>query len=260
MKDSLTAIVEILRDGHSVAFTGAGISTASGIRDYRGPQGLWKIFDPNDFTIDTFRRSPSEYWAKRIERKKAGFDILGAKPNKAHIALKELQEMQIVREIITQNTDGLHQKAGSKQVIELHGNARCCVCPKCSKKYPTSWADVYAEEHSTPPLCDGCGISLKPDVVMFGESLDPRNLELASQASMNCKSMMIIGTTASVYPASVYPRIAKRTGAKIIEINAEETELSRDIVDESWIGDCSESLPLIAERLKSMGDSVELKY
>ena len=246
----LDSVVGILREGHCVAFTGAGISTASGIKDYRGPGGLWKIFGPNDFTIDTFRRSPSEYWAKRIARKRAGFDPLRAKPNPAHYALNEMQGMQVVREIITQNTDGLHQKAGSTSVIELHGTASRCICTSCFKVFPTSWADEFAERNSRPPLCDVCSLPLKPDVVMFGESLDPRNLELASQAAMNCKSMMVIGTTASVYPASMYPRIAKRTGAKIIEINAEETELSRDIVDESLIGDCSRILPALVEKLR----------
>ncbi|MCL5066784.1 MAG: NAD-dependent deacetylase [Thaumarchaeota archaeon] len=250
LKYPLDGIVEILKHGRAVAFTGAGISTASGIRDYRGPDGLWKIFDPNDFTIDTFKRSPSEYWMKRIVRKRAGFDPLHAKPNPAHFALNELQKMQLVREIITQNTDGLHQKAGSKDVIELHGSASRCVCMRCSKAFPTLWADEFVETNSSPPLCDVCGLPLKPDVVMFGESLNPRNLELASQAAMNCESMMVIGTTASIYPASMYPRIAKRTGAKIIEINAEETELVRDLVDESVIGDCSKILPLLVEKLR----------
>ncbi len=233
-----------------MAFTGSGISTASGIKDYRGPNGLWKIFDPNDFTIDTFRRSPSEYWAKRIARKRAGFDPLRAKPNPAHYSLNEMQRMQVVREIITQNTDGLHQKAGSTSVIELHGTASRCICTSCFKVFPALWADEFAERNLRPPLCDLCSLPLKPDVVMFGESLDPRNLELASHAAMNCKSMIVIGTTASVYPASMYPRIAKRTGAKIIEINAEETELSRDIVDESLIGDCSSILPMLVDKLR----------
>ncbi|MDG7001106.1 MAG: hypothetical protein JRN15_18585 [Nitrososphaerota archaeon] len=249
MKTTLDDIVEILKGGRVVAFTGAGISTASGIRDYRGPDGLWKIFDQKDFTIDTFMRSPSEYWKKRILRKRAGFNPLFAEPNPAHFALHDLQEMKLVREIITQNTDGLHQKAGSTDVIELHGNASRCVCTKCSKSFSTLWADEFAESNSMPPLCDVCRLPLKPDVVMFGESLNPRNLELASQAAMNCEAMLVIGTTASVYPASMYPRIAKRTGAKIIEINAEETELSRDLVDESAIGDCSKILPMLVEKV-----------
>lgn len=242
--------IRVLKKGNAVAFTGAGVSTASGIRDYRGPNGMWKTFDPKDFSIETFRESPSYYWKKRVERKKSGFNILNSKPNPAHLALAELQDIGLLREIITQNTDGLHQKAGSKYVIELHGNASKCVCMKCSRKFPTEWADEFAGKTGSPPLCEDCNQPLKPDVVLFGEPLDPLMLELASQAVTNCESVLVVGTTVSVYPASIYPRLAKRTGASIIEINQEETQLSRDLVDISILGDCSNLLPSLVSRLR----------
>ncbi len=241
----------IIREGYVVAFTGAGISTASGIPDYRGPNGLWKRFDPRDFTIDVFLSDPKRYWARRLERKKnAGFDPLKASPNPAHTALTDLQQMGLLREIITQNTDGLHQKAKSTRVVELHGNANQCVCIDCGRKYPTLWAEEIAEKIGDPPLCSECNRPLKPDVVLFGEQLNSLSMELASQAVTNCRSVLVVGTTASVYPASIFPRIAKRSGAKLLEINQEPTELTDKIADLSILGDCSEILPELLSGLR----------
>ena len=255
MDDATSSLVNLaagfLAKGSAVAFTGAGISTPSGIPDYRGPKGLWKIFDPADFSIEVFLSKPDYYWAKRIERKRAtGIDILQAKPNAAHIALRELQQMGLLREVITQNTDGLHGRAGSENVIELHGNARMCVCLKCSGKYPMETAEMLAEERNAPPRCDRCDYPLKPDVVLFGEQLDQWNLERASRASSTCSTMLVVGTTASVYPAAMFPRVAKRSGSRIIEINQEETGLTGNISDVSLIGDCSKILPEIVTAIR----------
>lgn len=239
-------VSSVLRGGELIAFTGAGISTASGIPDYRGPAGVWRIFDPKDFTIDVFLSDPDYYWSKRIERKKVfGVDPLKVSPNSAHTALTQLQQRGLLREIITQNTDGLHQKAGSKQVIELHGNASQCKCLKCGRLYPTMVAEEFAERSKKPPVCENCDYPLKPDVVLFGESLDNSKLEEAEKAVANCKSMIVVGTTAAVYPAAAFPRLAKSRGSRIIEINQEETELTNSISDVSLLGDCSKLLPSI---------------
>ncbi len=252
-EESLREAAVILLEGNSVAFTGAGISTASGIPDYRGPKGVWKVFDPRDFTIDVFLSNPNYYWKKRIERKRVfKIDPLVAVPNDGHHALTSLQRMGLLNEIITQNTDGLHQKSGSKEVIELHGNASNCVCLKCSKKYSTSTAEGFAERFDCPPLCGDCSYPLKPDVVLFGESLDQSKLDASSKAVSKCKSIMVIGTTAVVYPAAALPRMAKSAGAKLIEINQEETGLTNSLSDVSIIGDCSKLLPQIVELIQKL--------
>ena len=243
MNERRAHALEILQEGFVLVFTGAGISTASGIPDYRGPNGMWKKFDPKDFTIEAFLSDPERYWAMRVQRKRDGFYILNAQPNQAHYTITEMQKNGIVREIITQNTDGLHQKANSQRVIELHGNASQCVCTKCGRKYPSQWADEEYEITSIPPKCSVCGVILKPDVVLFGEKLDSLNLELATQAATNCKSVLVVGTTASVFPASMIPRIAKRTGARLIEVNEEKTDLTENLADVTLIGNCVEILP-----------------
>lgn len=240
----------IMREGGMVAFTGAGISTASGIPDYRGPKGLWKIFDPKDFTIDVFLREPEYYWSKRLERKRVtGFDVLDAKPNPAHDAVTRLQRAGLLREIITQNTDGLHQKSGSADVIELHGNSSKLICVDCGSKYPTREFESEFERSGRIPLCPSCSRALKPDVVLFGEQLNPRDLELSSRAVSTCRTILVIGTTASVYPAAMYPRIAKKNGAMLIEITESETELSSQFADLSIFGDCSRILPKIVDNV-----------
>ena len=246
----INEVVSVLRDGEVIAFTGAGISTASGIPDYRGPSGVWRVFDPKDFTIDVFLSDPSYYWSRRIERKKVfGVDLLKVLPNPAHKAMTNLQQRGLLLQIITQNTDGLHQKAGSKDVIELHGNASQCKCLKCGTLYSTVIAEEFAERSKRPPVCEKCDYPLKPDVVLFGESLDVSKLDSAEKAVANCKSMIVVGTTAAVYPAAAFPRLAKSRGSKIIEINQEETELTNSISDVSVLGDCSELLPYIVEKV-----------
>lgn len=250
MNEIIDRIVSILSQGNIVAFTGAGISTASGIPDYRGPSGVWRTFDPKDFTIDVFLLNPDYYWSRRIERKKTfAFDALNALPNPAHNALTKLQEAGLLHEIITQNTDGLHQKAGSEEVIELHGNASRCICLECKKIYSTSSAEEHAERTKTAPLCEDCKYPLKPDVVLFGEALNHDDVNRAEAAASKCKSMLVIGTTAVVFPAAAIPRIAKRRGATVIEINQEETELTGKVADLTVLGDCSQILPKIAARL-----------
>jgi NAD-dependent deacetylase len=242
----------ILSKGNVVAFTGAGISTASGIPDYRGPNGIWKKFDPSDFSIETFLRDPKYYWSKRLERKKvSSIDVLNAIPNQGHYSLKSMQDLKLLNEIITQNTDGLHQKSGSKEIIELHGNASKCVCLSCGRKYDTKDCEESFQRTLSTPLCKNCNYPLKPDVVLFGEQLDNSNLRRASVAVSNCDSMIVAGTSALVYPAAEFPRIAKIKGASIIEVNQEETAFTRSVADVSIMGDCSEVLPEILNRLKT---------
>jgi len=145
---------------HAIAFTGAGISTESGIPDFRGPQGLWKQYSPEIATINYFLQHPKEFWLFYRVRMGALFI---AKPNRAHRALAELESMGVIKAVITQNVDGLHQAAGSKNVIELHGTMRRAICIACGRAYPMDVVIKKIDSGQVPPLCDECGGVLKPD-------------------------------------------------------------------------------------------------
>jgi NAD-dependent deacetylase len=205
-----------------VVLSGAGISAESGIPTFRSKGGLWEKYDPTVYaSIEVFRKDPSKYWEIRGDFIK-NYDRY--QPNDAHHALRDLEKMGIVRQVITQNIDGLHKKAGSQNVIEIHGSLREIYCLKCSKEYLAP----HVPEGS-PPYC-ACGGVLKPNTVLFGEQLPPQALEKASLESQTCDIMLVIGTSAVVYPAASLPSIAKQHGAKIIEINIEHAFGEADVV------------------------------
>ena len=196
-----------------VVLTGAGISAESGIQTFRSRDGLWKKFDPMVYaSVEVFRRDPSKYWQIRGDFIR-NYDTY--RPNAAHRALVELEQMGIVRRVITQNIDGLHRKAGSRKVIEIHGSLREIICQQCGKTYLAP--DI---PEGNPPHCE-CGGVLKPNTVLFGEQLPPEALEVAIRESSTCRVMLVIGTSAVVYPAAHLPVVAKQHGAKIVEINIE---------------------------------------
>lgn len=205
-----------------VVLSGAGISAESGIPTFRSKGGLWEKYDPTVYaSIEVFRKDPSKYWEIRGDFIK-NYDRY--QPNAAHRALSELEKMGIIRQVITQNIDGLHKKAGSQNVIEIHGSLREIYCLQCSKEY---LAPRVPE--GSPPYC-ACGGVLKPNTVLFGEQLPPEALEKAGLESQTCKIMLVIGTSAVVYPAASLPSIAKQHGAKIIEINIENAFAEADYV------------------------------
>ena len=196
-----------------VALTGAGVSAESGIPTFRSKGGIWEKYDPIEFaSIEAFRKDPSKYWSLRGEFIK---DYDRYQPNKAHLALAELEQMGIVRCVITQNIDGLHKKAGSKNVIEIHGNLMEIYCLACGKEYK---APNIPEE--MPPHCS-CGGILKPNTVLFGEELPMEVFMKAKEESAGCRIMLLVGTSAIVQPAASLPYLAKQNGAMIIEINIE---------------------------------------
>lgn len=207
-----------------VIFTGAGISTESGIPDFRGPDGLWTKVDPEDFTIDKFMRSSEtrrNVWYLFVE----GGALLDAAPNRAHLAIAELEKMNKLSSIITQNIDNLHQKAGSnpKKVHELHGNMLWLVCLDCGARYPVA---EMRKKHPSPdhfPVCEKCQGLMKPDVVFFGEMLPQDTLMSAQIESTKCDLFMVIGSSLVVYPAAYMPVYAKQSGAKIVIINMGDT-------------------------------------
>ena len=205
-----------------IVLSGAGISAESGIETFRSKGGLWEKYDPTVYaSIDVFRRDPSKYWTIRGDFIR-NYDRY--QPNSAHKAVAEFEKMGIVRRVITQNIDGLHKKAGSRNVIELHGSLSEINCLKCDK--------VYRAPHipeGLPPNCS-CGGILKPNTVLFGEQLPQQALEDAYAESKNCRIMLVIGTSAVVYPAAYLPSLASQHGAKIIEINIERAFADADYV------------------------------
>ncbi len=206
-----------------VAFTGAGISADSGIPTYRGDDGMWNKYDPDKFAnVNYFFKEPAYYW--RFFQEVRYPVISKARPNAAHAALAELERKGVLSAVITQNIDGLHQLAGSRKVLELHGNTRRILCLKCGKTHTMD--ETYAQlETCLPPVCRGCEGQLKPDVVFFGESLPMAVLEAAVAASQSCDLFLVIGSSLVVHPAAGLPRIAREKGARLAIINRDPTPL-----------------------------------
>jgi NAD-dependent deacetylase len=207
----------------TIALTGAGISVESGIPDFRSAQGLWSKYDPSEYaTIEAFSAHPEKVWQMLWELEEV---IRGAKPNKAHVAMGKLEKLGYLDCVITQNVDNLHQEGGSKNVIEYHGNGKSYCCLQCGRKEKT------VEKEAGPlPRCT-CGGVLKPEVVFFGESIPPDALNRSFDLATRSEAVLVIGTSAVVYPANTIPSVAKRHGATIIEINMEETPLTYDVTD-----------------------------
>jgi NAD-dependent deacetylase len=225
----------IRRSKKVVALTGAGISVESGIPDFRGASGLWEKFDPMEYgTIEAFLANPKKVWAMLREM---GDLLENSRPNPAHRVLAKLEQRGFLNSIITQNIDYLHQAAGSKHVIEFHGNGQKLVCMICNRLY--NRREVKLE--TLPPRCACHGV-LKPNVVFFGEPIPWGAHMEAREEAASCELMLVIGTSAVVSPACDLPLIAKSAGATIVEVNVEETELTRDV--SHWLLKGSASLIL----------------
>ncbi len=215
----------IVSSKRCIAFTGAGISVESGIPPFRGENGLWNKYDPENFDISYFIRYPEKSWEII---KDVFFDLFGkVEPNAAHYALAELEQKKLLHGIITQNVDSLHHNAGSVNIYEFHGSFRKLICLKCSKKVDIE--SVTLEK--LPPECSKCGGILKPDAVFFGESIpEPAHSKSFFEAE-KADLFILIGTTGEVAPANMIPRIAKHQGADIIEINTEKSAYTDSITD-----------------------------
>ena len=239
---------DILRSKKTVAFTGAGISVESGIPDFRGDQGLWKRYDPDEYAhIDAFQRDPEKVWLMLREMFSL---ILSARPNPAHYGLAEMEEMGVLSSIITQNVDGLHQVAGSRNVIEFHGTHWTLSCLKCRKK--TDARSLRLED--LPARCPKCSSLLKPDVVFFGEPIPWKAQTLSFHEAETSQAMLVIGTSAAVYPAAALPMRAKKRGAVIIEINKEPTPAIDLLSDYLICGSAGEIIPAILEEIRKRRD------
>ena len=215
-------LLEILRDAqHIVVLTGAGVSAESGIPTFRDAQtGLWARYRPQDLaTPEAFVRNPKLVWDWYAWRREL---VRKTQPNPGHYALVEMQRHAAQLTLITQNVDGFHQQAGSKDVIELHGNL---FRTKCFQE--DTVVETWVETDVTPPLCPHCGGFLRPDVVWFGEPLPEAASEAATRAATACDVFFSIGTSGLVEPAASLARIAQQQGAHVVEINPTETPLTR---------------------------------
>jgi NAD-dependent deacetylase len=237
---------------HVVALVGAGISVESGIPPFRGPGGLWtKHGEPDMRGYDRFLENPKEWWEQRISGSGSYQELIDAlakaKPNTGHTAMKEMEDLGFLKHIITQNIDNMHQEAGSKAITEIHGNRTKLRCLTCSQRWPL---DEFAIDE-LPPTCPECGGVVKSDTVMFGEPIPRDALEECIQQTQVCDCMLMVGTSATVYPAAGFPLDVKRSGGKLIEVNPNETPLT-ELADVVLRAPSGESLPLVVERLREL--------
>ena len=215
MPNSIMQAARLLKKAKKViAFTGAGASTESGIPDFRSKGGLWSRFDPMEYgTIGAFRRNPAKVWKMLVEL----IDIARAEPNAGHLAMAEMEKIGVLQGIITQNIDLLHQKAGSRNVVEFHGSIESFTCLDCGRGYPLS----FVRQEQMPPLCPACHSLLKPDVVFFDEQIPPRALARSKELLAGAEVLIVAGTSCQVAPASFIPSQIYGQGGKIIEVNLE---------------------------------------
>ncbi|MCL5124859.1 MAG: NAD-dependent deacylase [Deltaproteobacteria bacterium] len=255
MEKQIKKVVEILAKAKNVvALTGAGMSTESGIPDFRSPGGLWTKIDPGEFSIDRFLQNPSRFWRLNLRLKQSGeFDLASAKPNPAHLALAQMERLNILKCLITQNIDNLHQRAGSVEVVEFHGNFLRAVCLKCKALEPIDDVEerIMSGQEETP-RCLKCGGVLKPDAIFFGEAIPSRALMISQIQSQKCDVLLVIGTSLQVFPAAQIPIAVKIKAppATVIEINREPSALHEQVSDMLLIGSASEIMTKIINRLE----------
>jgi NAD-dependent deacetylase len=201
----------------AVALTGAGVSTESGIPDFRSPTGLWAEFDPLEYgSIDAFRADPGKVWRFYAPR----FSMLtDAEPNAAHRALAELERRGLLRAVITQNIDLLHQRAGSRDVVEVHGSIRTSSCRGCGARYPLDAVLRAIDAGAGVPTCEACGSVLKPDVVFFGEVLPAPAIDRAFELARDAGLLLVIGSSLEVYPVAGLPLETLEAGGALAIVN-----------------------------------------
>lgn len=250
LEEKIETLVQLILDSKDiVALTGAGMSTESGIADFRSPEsGLWTKVDPNEFaSIHSYVADTGKNLDFMLEM---GLQIFKARPNRGHKALTKLQKLGKLKGVLTQNIDGLHHKAKTKNIIELHGTVNEAKCMSCKKVYPiTTMINQFLKERKVPS-CEVCNGLLKPNAIFFGEPLESETLFAADLMILNCDLMIVLGSSLVVYPAAFYPHKALSQGAKLAIINIQETEMdgSAEIVIHEKIG---EVLPKVVDLVKN---------
>lgn len=210
-----------------IVFVGAGLSTESGIPDFRSPGGIWDRYNPEDFYYQNFvasEKSREKYWQMATEMYQT---LKKAQPNPAHRAIAELERLGLLDRVITQNIDGLHFKAGNSpgMVIELHGTALYVYCLSCQKRYGRDEIQERLRQGIKVPYCDACGGILKPATISFGQSMPEKETQEAFERAASADLFIVIGSSLAVQPAASLPQVAKRNGARLVIINREETPL-----------------------------------
>jgi NAD-dependent deacetylase len=238
--------------GRVVVFTGAGVSTESGIPDFRSPTGLWGRYDPDDFSFPNFMRSEESrrrYWAVGRELYTA---IRAAEPNAAHRAIVHLERLGLLDCVITQNVDDLHQRAGMDpaRVIELHGNATRVRCLQCDGRFPRDDIQARLLAGESVPACPGCGGTLKPLTVLFGEPMPSAAVERAEERSRAAGCFLVVGSSLGVYPAAYMPSYAKEAGASLVVVNLTPTRLDH-VADVVLTGSAGPILTRLVERIEA---------
>jgi len=229
----------------TVALTGAGVSTASGIPPFRGSGGVWEEHDPRDFHITRFERDPAGFWTDRLALHGTMYGDREIEPNAAHEALAILESIGELDALVTQNTDGLHEDAGSWDVIELHGNGGRVICRACGERIDATTARERVREGETPPRC-GCGGVYKPDVVLFGEDLPENALARSRILAERADVLLTAGSSLTVEPAASLPRRAADSGATLAIVNLNPTPVS-DRATYDWRADLTDVLPRVAD-------------
>ena len=269
---------DLVNSNYAIALTGAGISTESGIPDFRGPSGIWTK-DPEAErrayqTYNKFLANPKEYWEERLSSPSLLGDLGKVKPNPGHYSLAELEKVGILKWVITQNVDNLHQRAGSKNVLDYHGNASKLRCADCNTRFNSEEYDLerLRREGKLPPRCKRCGGVIKGDVVHFREPIPSDIAHQSLEEAWKCDLLLICGTSAVVYPFAELPRVARQrkteterkteTGiyavqripaVTIIELNTEPTPLTEEGISDYLIqGRTGEILPRMVEEVKRL--------
>ena len=228
MDASIERGIELIKEAeHILVFSGAGLSTESGIPDFRSPGGLWSKYDPSEFYFDRFlseERARATYWKMSTE----SYHIMkDARPNRAHLAVKTLETMGKLLAVVTQNIDRLHHKAGNSpdRIIEIHGTLFSVSCLSCGKTYDRDDIDDRITSGVAVPTCDDCGGILKPDTISFGQAMPEDKMAKSFTLARECDLCMALGSSLVVYPAASIPSVALESGAKLMIINRDETPL-----------------------------------
>ena len=242
----------LLSANYVMAMTGAGISVESGIPPFRGPGGLWtKYGEPPMNGYERFLENPKKAWEERLSPSgptKEMWTTLGtAEPNPGHQAFVDLENMGVLRAMISQNVDNLHRRAGSQNLIEIHGNYTLIRCIECNTRFPASEVPLQ----QLPPECPGCHGILKSDTVSFGEPIPQDALERCYSETQLCDCMIVAGTSATVYPAAAFPLAVRDKGGSLIEVNLYESELS-PLATLSLRGSSADVLSRLVDKVKAL--------
>ncbi|MDZ7687366.1 MAG: Sir2 family NAD-dependent protein deacetylase [Halobacteriales archaeon] len=241
-------VAKEIQDGDTnVGFTGAGVSTASGIPDFRGEDGLWERYDPSAFRVGRFRSDPESFWETMLDVRRESFST-DPVPNPAHDALTRMYDDGKMEAVVTQNVDGLHQASGvpDDAVVELHGNVERVACEACGRRDDADEALERVDD--LPPVCVSCGEPVKPDTVLFGERLPEGALYRARELARNADVVLVAGSSLTVEPAASIPRLAEGGGTTLVVVNFDPTPSSVS-PDYEFNADVTDILPAIADEV-----------